>query len=437
MRRILLLEDELLLRSSVARYLAKYDFDVEEAGTCEAAEAAFRRRRPEVVLADYDLPDGNTLELLPRLKAFDASVPVVLLTGHAKIDLAVRAIKEGAEQFLTKPVDLPALLVVLNRIVEASRVSRNRLALTQRENSAAPDPFLGTSAAIRSLREQALRVAESDGPALILGETGSGKGVLTRWLHAHSARAAEPFVDMNCAGLVRELLENELFGHERGAFTGAVAVKPGLIEVAQKGTLFLDEIGDVDVNVQPRLLKVLEEKRFRRLGDVKDRAVDVRLVAATHHDLEAAMKQNRFRRDLYYRISVLPLRLPPLRERPEDIAILARALLRTGIDLSPQAEQALKAYPWPGNIRELRNVLERAQVLTRKPVLEPADLQLGGAVAEPPGEALSLDEAERRHIERIYRSEHGNVARTAEVLGISRSTLYQRLERYRISIEPA
>jgi DNA-binding NtrC family response regulator len=327
------------------------------------------------------------------------------------------------------------LLAILNRLCEGKRAREALLALHEREGRSVPDPFVGGSKAIRDLREQAVKLAESDGPVLVLGETGSGKGILTRWLHAHGPRAREPFVDLNCAGLSRELLENELFGHERGAFTGAQAAKPGLLDVAHKGTLFLDEIGDVDLQVQPRLLKVLEEKRFRRLGDVKDRIVDVRLVAATHHDLDAAVRENRFRKDLFYRISVLPLRIPSLRERLEDVPALARALLAPGVQLSSQAERALKAYPWPGNIRELRNVLERAQVLSPKKTVEAGDLHLQEQEpARPPDDTLTLDAIERRHIERVLARAKGKVARAADILGISRSTLYHRLERYGIAV---
>jgi DNA-binding NtrC family response regulator len=432
---VLLVEDEPTLRLALGRYLERNDYALAEAATCVAAESSFRTRRPDVVLADYELPDGNALELLPRLKAIDRSVPVVILTAHASIDLAVRAIQEGADHFLTKPVDLPSLLAILNRICEDRRERAARVALQEREGRAVPDPFIGVSAALARLREQALRLSESDGAVLVLGETGSGKGILTRWLHAHSRRAREPFVDLNCAGLSRELLENELFGHERGAFTGAQAAKPGLLEVAHKGTLFLDEIGDVDLQVQPRLLKVLEEQRFRRLGDVKARAVDVRLVAATHHDLEAAVRENRFRQDLYYRISVLPLRIPPLRERLEDIPALAMVLLAPGVRLSNEAERALQEYSWPGNIRELRNVLERAQVISRKKTIDVEDLHLDGRRPAPaPSEALTLAEVERRHIESVFARAKGKVARAAGMLGISRSSLYQRLQRYGIAV---
>ena len=433
--RILLVEDEALQRLALGRYLALHEFELSEAATCAAGEMSFRSKRPDLVLTDYELPDGNSLDLLRRLRRIDPSVPVVFLTGHGSIELAVRAIKEGAEQFLTKPVDLPALLAVVERLLEGRRARRQKLLLQDREARDAPDPFVGKSSVLAALREQATRVAEADGPVLILGETGSGKGVLTAWLHRNGPRADEPLVDLNCAGLSRELLESELFGHERGAFTGAAMAKAGLLEVANRGTVFLDEIGDVDIQVQPRLLKVLEEQRFRRLGDVKDRKVDIRLVAATHHDLERAVQEKRFRSDLYYRISVLPLRLPALRERVEDIPMLARRLLRPGVELSESADRALCGYPWPGNVRELRNVLERAQVLSRKNVLGASDLLLAEPSAQGPegvGEPLTLEQLERQHIERVLAREK-KVARAAVVLGIAKSSLYQKLQRYQIA----
>jgi DNA-binding NtrC family response regulator len=429
---ILLVEDDPQVRLSLGRYLRLHEFELSEAATCAAAEESFRGRRPDLVLTDYQLPDGNSLDLLQRLRRLDRTVPVVFLTGHGSIDLAVRAIKEGAEQFLTKPVDLAALLAVVERLVEARRARQQRMLLQDREARDAPDPFIGTSDRIRSLREEAMRLAEADGPVLLAGETGTGKGVLTAWLHRNGARSEQALVDLNCAGLSRELLESELFGYEKGAFTSAVAAKPGLLEVANRGTLFLDEIGDVDLTVQPRLLKVLEEQKFRRLGDVKDRKVDLRLIAATHHDLERAVREKRFRGDLFYRLSVLPLRLPALRERPEDIPALARRLLSPGVALAGSADKALAAYPWPGNVRELRNVLERAQVVSRKKILEAGDLHLSEHEPTADEDKLTLADVERRHIERVLRSEKGKVARAAEVLGIAKSSLYEKLRRFAI-----
>jgi DNA-binding NtrC family response regulator len=305
------------------------------------------------------------------------------------------------------------------------------------------DPFFGESPAIARLAAQAQRIASSSMPVLIQGETGTGKGVLARWLHDNGPRAEDPFVDLNCAGLSRDLLESELFGHEKGAFTGAVAAKPGLLEMAHRGTLFLDEIGDVDLQVQAKLLKVVEDFRFRRLGDVRDRSVDVRLVVATHRDLPALVREEKFREDLYYRISTLPLVVPPLRERGPDLVALARRLVakisadlgRPGVRLSESAEAALASSSWPGNVRQLRNVLERAILLDDHPVLDVAALGEGPArpSAERPTAALSLAAAEKRHIEAVLLAEGGVVPRAAAVLGLSRSALYERLKKHGIA----
>ncbi|MFP2928846.1 sigma-54-dependent transcriptional regulator [Pyxidicoccus sp. 3LG] len=440
--RILLVDDEPGIRLGMRGFLTAHGFDVDEATTIAEAQEAFRTTRPDVAVVDYRLTDGTALELLPRLKDIDASVPLVVLTGHGSIELAVQAVKEGAEQFLTKPVELSVLKVVLERLVAQRRERQRQRAERSGSARGTVNPFLGTSVAIRILQDQAERVVRSDSPVLITGETGSGKSVLARWLHEGGPRADAPFVDMNCAALSRELLDSELFGHEKGAFTGAVAAKQGLLEVADQGTLFLDEIGDMDVAVQPKLLKVLEEQRFRRLGDVRDRRVDVRLIAATHQELGAAAREKRFRSDLYFRISTLILHVPALRERPEDIPVLARHFLeelgkargRAGVALQPDAEAALARYPWPGNIRELRNVLERAVLLSGGGPLSRGDLRFEASSEEASSdEDLTLEELERRHIERVLRRENGHVERTAARLGIPRSSLYERLKRLGIN----
>jgi transcriptional regulator with GAF, ATPase, and Fis domain len=285
-------------------------------------------------------------------------------------------------------------------------------------------------------------VLASDSPILIQGETGTGKGVLAAWLHANGPRADEPFVDLNCAGLTPQFLDTELFGHERGAFTGAVAAKAGLFELAHLGTLFLDEIGDVDAAVQPKLLKALEEQRFRRLGEVRDRVVDVRLIAASHMELAQLVAERKFRSDLYFRINTLPLRVPPLRERPEDVPALAQYLLegigadlgKPGLSLTERARQALQAHAWPGNVRELRNVLERAALLAGKPALDAGDLRFSPGAVQPDGDAIvSLQENERRHLERVLRHFNGRVEDAAKVLELSRSALYERLKKHGLS----
>jgi DNA-binding NtrC family response regulator len=452
--KILIVDDETGVRFGIRDFLESKGYVVEEAESCSAAQEIFRASRPDACIVDYLLPDGNALDLLARLKEIDPGIPLVVLTGHGSIDLAVRAIKEGADQFLTKPIELTALQVILQRLLENQRNRQKQLAGRSRQAREVIDPFLGTSKAIRQLSEQARRVLSSESPILIQGETGTGKSVLARWMHNNGSRHEEACVDLNCAGLSREFLETELFGHEKGAFTGAINTKTGLLEVAHRGTLFLDEIGDVDPQVQPKLLKVLEEKRFRRMGDVRDRQVDIRLIAATHQDLGMLVREKRFRNDLYFRISTIPLVVPSLRERVEDIPILARHLVdglavdlgRSDIKLSPEAEKALQAYEWPGNIRELRNVLERAALLSEKSLLGRNDLRFDlptagsagsmGAIGSGALDSLlgrsdmTLQELERRYIDKILQEEKGHVGRAAERLGIPRSSLYQKLKKY-------
>jgi len=442
--RILIVDDEAGLRFGVRDYLELQGYDVDEADSCQSAQHLFRDSRPDVVVADYLLPDGTALDLLPRLREIDAGIPLLVLTAHGSIDLAVRAIKEGAEQFLTKPLELPALLLILQRILENKRNLHKQLANKSREVRTAIDPFVGTSSAIRLLSEQVHKVLSSDSPILILGETGSGKGVLARWIHANSARSEEAFVDLNCAGLSRDLLETELFGHEKGAFTSAIAAKQGLFEVAHRGTIFLDEIGDVDLQIQPKLLKVLEEKRFRRVGDVRDRQVDVRLVAATHQDIGQLVSEKKFRDDLYFRISTIPLVFPALRSRKEDIPVLAQHLLekfaadlgRGELKFGPECVEALQSYSWPGNVRELRNVIERAVLLSEHKTLGLNDLHFDGRTRAPLsyyGANLTLLEVECKHIEFVLAEENGSVERAAKRLGVPRSSLYEKLKRHRIS----
>jgi DNA-binding NtrC family response regulator len=443
--KVLVVDDESAVRFGIRDFLEQHGYEIEEAESCKDAQHIFRTSRPDIVIADYMMPDGTALDLLPRLKEIDSGIPLLVLTAHGSIDLAVRAIKEGAEQFLTKPLELPTLLIILQRLLQKQRNHHKQLASKSRQVRQATDPFIGTSAAIRALREQAHRILSTESPVLILGETGSGKGVLARWLHDNSPRAEEAFVDLNCAGLSRELLETELFGHEKGAFTSATASKQGLFEVAHRGTIFLDEVGDVDLQIQPKLLKVLEEKRFRRVGDVRDRQVDVRLIAATHQDMGQLVRERRFRDDLYFRISTIPLPFPALRERIEDIPTMAQYLLdkvsadlgRGELLLDENCIQALKAYSWPGNIRELRNVIERAVLLSDQKTITINDLHFDGhtQVGSPFLDSrLTLLELEKQHIERVLQEERGRVEKAAKRLGIPRSSLYQKIKKHQIAM---
>jgi DNA-binding NtrC family response regulator len=443
--RFLVVEDDDLIRRSLRRFFEKSGHDVLEAASVAEAQALMRRARPDAAVLDYQLPDGDGLVLLHALRAVDPGLPAVILTAHGSIDLAVRAIKEGAEQFLTKPVELPTLLLILRRAMENRRNRQSTLASRSRAARENIDPFLGESPAIRRLAEQAQRVASSSATVLLQGESGVGKGLLARWIHDNGPRAAEAFVDLNCAGLNRELLESELFGHQKGAFTGAVADKLGLFEIAHRGTLFLDEVGDADVQVQPKLLKILEEQRFRPLGGVRDREVDVRLIAATHHDLRQLVGEGKFRDDLYYRISAIPLFVPPLRERGADVGLLARALLERisvdmgfpGVKLARDAERVLARHAWPGNVRELRNALERAVLLGNRTEIAAPDLADELSPRSQPGRALplTLEQAERVHIEAVLREESGDVRRAAAVLGLSRSALYEKIKKHSIPLD--
>lgn len=440
--RVLVVDDEEGIRFALKSFLETKGYAVSLADSCGEAEKVFRTTPVDLVVLDYGLPDGDGVELFMRLRAVDGFVPVVMLTAHGSIELAVRAIQKGMDQFLVKPVDLVSLGAVLEKVLEDHRARRRQMA---REGGKRRElnPFLGVSPAIRALEAECRRAAETEGAVLLLGETGTGKSELARWIHGHGGRAAEPLVELNCAGFRPEFLESELFGHEKGAFTGAVGSKPGLLEVANRGSVFLDELGDMDSAIQPKLLKVLEERRFRRLGGLEDRTVDVRLLAATHQDLETLVQEKRFRADLYYRVSALPIRVPALRERVDDIPLLAMHLLESLTEdlrkpvheISEGALERLRAHGWPGNIRELRNVLERGLLACGGSRMEVADLAFGGqgATGPDPIAGMSLETLERFQIERVLKAEGGKVDAAAKRLGIPRSTLYQKLKSYGLS----
>ncbi len=441
--RILVVDDEPTFLLTIQTFLENDGFEVITGTSCRQAEEIYSSAKPDAAVMDYKLGDGNALEILPRLRGVDPYIPIIIMTGYASIELAVQTVKLGAEHFLTKPVDLPTLAVMLERSLENQR-NRRKLALDHnRSTREGINPFLGTSAGIEKLAELSARVASSDSPILIQGETGTGKSVLARWIHKHSGRAREPFVDLNCGGLMRDFLETELFGHEKGAFTSAVQSKVGLLDIAHKGSLFLDEIGDVDLGVQPKILKVLEEKQFRRMGDVRDRRVDIRLIAATHQNLGSLIKSKRFRSDLFFRISTIPLRVPPLRERVEDIPAMAVHLLERlstelscgSVEIKPEAMRRLQSYSWPGNIREMRNVLERAVLLSGGRVIGEKNLHFDETdwpEIRPENTGQTLGEMEREYISLVLEAERGRVETAAKKLGIPRSSLYAKLKQYKL-----
>ncbi len=443
MNRILLVEDEPDIRFLYCEQLRSRGYHPVEAATCAEAERQLAAARPDAAVIDYRLPDGDALELLERLRRVDPDLPVVVLTAHGSVELAVEAMRRGADHFLTKTADIEPLAEILDRCFANRRAHRRRRAYDANRAHHRPDPFRGSSEAIKKLARQAKKVAATDVPTLLTGETGTGKGVLAQWLHDHGPRSEEPFVDLNCAALKPELLESELFGHEKGAFTGAVATKRGLLEVADRGTFFLDEIGEMDLAIQPKLLKALEEQQLRRLGGEHDRRIDVRLIAATHREPIRLVRKRLLRRDLYFRLNTLTLEVPPLRRRWEDVPALAVYFLdrlgrktgRRGLALTPAAVKALVSYPWPGNVRELKNVIERAVLLADGDVLDRGDFRfdgdLGGGLDVETLE-LNLEELEKRQIEQVLRDEEGSVAATARRLGIQRNTLYHKLKKHGI-----
>ncbi|MGE0546263.1 MAG: sigma-54-dependent transcriptional regulator [Kofleriaceae bacterium] len=428
------------MSGEIRAFLERRSYPVDVVTSLASATTELRRAPPDIAIIDGELPhDGD--DLIGTLRRADERVPIMMLVDATAKDQHLRALHEGTDCYVVKPVAPESLLIMMQRVFEAQQTRRRSMALNVQEQRRNLDPFVGTSAAIQTFARHAHQVLNSDAPVLIQGETGTGKGVLAGWLHHHGPRAEEALVDINCAGLSREFVESELFGHERGAFTGAAGPKLGLLDVAHRGTAFLDEIGEIDLQLQPRLLKVLEEKRFRRLGDVRDRVVDIRLIAATNRDLAKRSREGTFRADLYYRINTISLTVPALRQRREDIPLLARRIANSlghDIDFSHDAIHAMQAYDWPGNVRELRNVIERAIVISNRSArITPNHLRFEVQVpdAADPDLMCTLVEAERRHIERVLRFENGSVERAALRLGVSRSTLYQKLRRFRIEDE--
>ncbi len=441
MRRVLLVDPDGTRREAVRTYLVARGHQVRDTGSLADAATEVLAASFDVIVLDAEIAVAQPEDPVAKLAQLDGRAQIVMIAAAGEIDQASRQGRRRADHVLARSGDLAALEMTVSHLLQVQQTRRRTLAVDVIAQRRGRDPFAGSSRVIQELADQAHSVLDSHAPILIQGETGTGKGVLASWFHQHGPRAEEAFVDINCAGLSKDLLESELFGHERGAFTGATAPKLGLLDVAHKGSAFLDEIGEIDLQMQPRLLKVLEEKRFRRLGDVRDHVVDIRLIAATNRDLARRSREGLFRADLYYRINTISLVLPPLRQRREDIPQLARQVaheLGHDIDFTPDAIAAMQAYSWPGNVRELRNIVERALLTSRTAAwLTPRDLRFetsateAACADEDAGPDLgTLEQAERRHIERVLRHEQGSVEKAATRLGVSRSTLYQKLKRH-------
>jgi len=461
---ILVIEDETTLAKNIRTYLMRYGFDVHIADSGGGGLKEFERFQPDIVLLDFNLPDMDGVEVLAKLRMLDAKIKVIMITGESSVKVAVSAMKAGAYDYLSKPLVLKELKMLLEKAAGHQRMEDALNYYQQREaGESGLDRLLGQSAPMQLLKQkisqllEAERLLEEGTPAsvLIIGETGTGKELVARAFHFDGPRQDRPFVSINCGAIPPNLLEAELFGYEKGAFTDAQKRKTGLVEAADGGTLFLDEIGDIESAAQVKLLRLLEDRVVRRLGGTRDLPINVRIISATNQPLEQAVDAGRFRSDLYFRLRVLQLELPALRDRGDDILLLAEKHLakqckrynKAGLRFSAAARKALLGYSWPGNVRELLNCIEQAVLLAQDPVIEPLHLSLRPVVSRAddkntpnrqtdtidlPGSGIDLEELEYELVAQALEKTRGNVTKAAKLLGLTRDTLRYRMEKYRI-----
>jgi two-component system nitrogen regulation response regulator NtrX len=443
--RILIVDDEQSIRRSLAGILSDEGFETAGAEDGEKALAAVRDERPDVVLLDIAMPGRDGVEVLEEMRQSWPGLPVVMMTGHGTVETAVRATQLGAFDFIEKPLSVEKLLLTIRHALDRSHLERENRAL--RAQSIRAHEILGDSEPIRRLKEQIQVAAPTNGWVLITGENGTGKEMVAKQIHVHSKRADQPFVEVNCAAIPEELIESELFGHEKGAFTGAISQKRGKFELANKGTIFLDEIADMSLRTQAKILRILQEHKFERVGGTETLEVEVRVIAATNKSLEKEIQEGRFREDLYYRLAVIPFHVPPLRERREDIPVLVRAFVEEFCaesgskpkEVAARAMALLQAYPWPGNVRELRNLMERLVLMTPGPRIRAEDLpeELRGD-GRPDLSGATLEVA-RKQFERDFLverlQENGwNISRTAESVGMARESLSRKMRAFKIKV---
>ncbi|MEO8657776.1 MAG: sigma-54 dependent transcriptional regulator [Bryobacteraceae bacterium] len=435
--RILIVDDDPLVRDSLGKWFESEAFDVGLAASARDALEILAQGRWDVALLDIKMPGVDGVELQGRIHTIDADLPVIMMTGYASVETAVKALKQGAYDYITKPFDPDELVHLVTKAMEHRKVKQEVVRLRENLQEVFPQTALiGQSPAMKRVIELVETVAPTDATVLITGESGTGKEIVARALHAHSPRRYMPMVVIHCGALTESLLESELFGHEKGAFTGAQFRKKGKFEVADGGTVFLDEIADISLRTQTDLLRVLQEKEIVRVGSSQSVAVDFRCVAATNKRLETLVKEGTFRPDLYYRLNVFTIELPPLRDRREDIPLLAAhflekfaaAMNRPLPRVTPAAMEVLLNYGWPGNVRELENAIERAMVITRDAEIQPTGFPFQTTPDATTGR--TLEDMERAHIARVLEETKWNLSRTARVLDIDRTTLYNKLKRY-------
>ncbi len=448
MNRILIVDDEESIRRSLAGILSDEGFETDSVADGESALTALRQGEevPDLVLLDIAMPGRDGVEILAEIRQAWPALPVVMMSGHGTIETAVRATQLGAFDFIEKPLSIEKLLLTLRHALDRTRLERENQQL--RSENIRAHQILGKSAPIKKLKEQIQVAAPTNGWVLITGENGTGKEMVAKQIHLQSKRAEKPFVEVNCAAIPEELIESELFGHEKGAFTGAIAQKRGKFELANEGTIFLDEIGDMSLRTQAKILRILQEHKFERVGGTDTIDVDVRVIAASNKSLEKEIQEGHFREDLYYRLNVIPFHVPPLRERREDLPILAKSFVEefcaeSGArrkQIAPRAMSRLQSYAWPGNVRELRNLMERLVLMTPGPKIRAEDLppDLGDREQREDLEGITLGEA-RKDFEREFliarlRENDWNISRTAEGIGIARESLSRKVRSLEIKV---
>ncbi|HEY3245964.1 MAG TPA: sigma-54 dependent transcriptional regulator [Phycisphaerae bacterium] len=440
---ILIVDDEAAMREGLAECLRPDGYDVHTCGDVASAQKLLGERVFDLVITDLVMEPRDGMELLEWVQERRPETAVIMITGYSTVATAVEAMRKGAFDYIAKPFRLDEVRMTVERAVQTTGLQRENRQLRRQLDAVQPQGrLIGESAVMRSLLALVDQVAASDVPVLITGETGTGKELLARELHRRSQRVDRPFLTVNCAALPETLLESELFGHVKGAFTGAAAEREGLFQAAHGGTLFLDEIGDISPPAQARLLRVLQDGEIRRIGENTARYVDVRIIAATNQNLAERIRAKSFREDLYFRLNVVTLSPPPLRERREDVPLLAEQFLEScrherglsSMSISPEALAALKSYDWPGNVRELENVMRRAAVICQHPTVGVADLppELRSGARRLPENEKSLEAAEQRHIVEVLRATQGNLTHAARMLGISRPTLRAKIKNYGI-----
>ncbi len=444
---ILVVDDDAVARQLLAEALRKDGYDVEIAPGGAEAITLGRAKRFDVVLTDIKMGEVDGLAVLREFRERSSETAIVLLTAFGSMDGAIEAIKQGAYDYLAKPFRKEEVKLVVRRSLEHSRLVRENARIREELRERQGSPLVGSSPAMLEVYKLVARVSSGKSTVLLEGESGTGKELVARAVHAYSPRRDRPFVPVNCAALSEMLLESELFGHDKGAFTGAVAAKPGLFETANQGTIFLDEIGDIGSALQVKLLRVIQEQEVRHVGGTASIKVDVRIIAATNRNLAQMVKDGKFREDLFYRLNVVRIVLPPLRDRREDIPMLAHHFLQKVSAANnqpvrgfvPETMARLERYHWPGNVRELENIIERTVSLAPGPLIMPDDLpetvrQVNAVLPRSDEGLLSLDEVEKRHLTRVLRETGGNKVRAAKILGIDRRTLYRMAERFRIDL---